>query len=146
MFLSTENLQITSRIKKLNPKFIGPYRISRMINEVAAQLELPASMKIQNVFHVSKLKLAKQTDLFPNRAVLSKPPPVIAADNDKKSEWEVDKITDKRKYRNRIEYKVQWRGYDKNESTWEPISNLHNSRQAVRQFESDESAKKTQLS
>src|SRR5262249_22145528 len=41
---------------KLLSKFIGPYKIQKKINEVAYQLELPHTMKIHNVFHVSLLK------------------------------------------------------------------------------------------
>ena len=42
--------------KKLQPRFYGPYKIIRKVEEVAYELELPLESKIHNVFHVSNLK------------------------------------------------------------------------------------------
>ena len=42
--------------EKLQPRFYGPYKIIRKVEEVAYELELPPESKIHNVFHVSNLK------------------------------------------------------------------------------------------
>jgi RNase H-like domain found in reverse transcriptase/Integrase zinc binding domain/Chromo (CHRromatin Organisation MOdifier) domain len=135
VYLSTEKLNITSGVSKLNPKFIGPFSISKVINPVAVQLQLPPHFKIHNSFHVSRIKRVKTTDRFPNRPTLEKPPPVIQADNDKESEWEIEKIVEKRRNRGRVEYLVKWKGYDSHDNQWLTVSRLANARDAIREFE-----------
>lgn len=50
-------------------------------------------------------------------------------------EYEVEKILGKRTINGKIEYKVKWLNYPLEESTWEPITNLDNSKEMVRKFE-----------
>ena len=42
---------------KLSPRYIGPYRITERVGEVAYRLELPSELsRVHNVFHVSMLR------------------------------------------------------------------------------------------
>ncbi|WMV19536.1 hypothetical protein MTR67_012921 [Solanum verrucosum] len=42
---------------KLSPRYIGPYRISKRIDNVAYELELPQDLEmVHPVFHISMLK------------------------------------------------------------------------------------------
>ena len=43
VWLSTTNLRLPLPSRKLGPKFIGPFKIKRMINPVAFELVLPRS-------------------------------------------------------------------------------------------------------
>jgi hypothetical protein len=77
VYLATDNLRLPkARVRKLMPQFIGPYRVTEY-NERAhtAKLALPAELRdrrINDVFHVSKLRKAYENDLkmFPHRDVL----------------------------------------------------------------------------
>lgn len=44
--------------------------------------------------------------------------------NELEKEYIVEKILEKRKFRNEYKYKVKWLGYPESKSTWEPISHL----------------------
>jgi len=44
-------------MKKLTEKFVGLYKIKKIISENAVELELPASMKIHLVVNVSRIAM-----------------------------------------------------------------------------------------
>ena len=125
VLLSTANIttDVDARrpSRKLNPRFIGPYKIVKMVSPVACKLELPSNMKIHPVFHVSLLrKYQPNPEEFSDR-YQPPPPPIVIEDQ---QEYEVERILDKRKRRGRIEYLVKWVGYELYDATWEPPTTL----------------------
>ena len=89
-------------------------------------------MQIHPVFHVSLLE-PHVVNTFPGRVV----PPPLPEIVDWYEEFEVNKILDSRIRRGKIQYLVDWVGYDASERGWEPLSNLENAKSAVASFHFD---------
>ena len=132
VLLSTEHLKLIGerkRARKLTERYIGPYRVKRVVNANAYELELPASLKIHPVINISHLKEYRDgAQAFPDRPVpLTRPPPEALDDNGA-PEWLVDRLLDhrtvKRGARQTDQYLVEWKGYPISEATWEPLENL----------------------
>jgi hypothetical protein len=117
--------------RKLTSRYLGPYIVSAVISTTAYKLELPSTLKIHPVFHVSMIKPYKESDEF-LRA--TPPAPITLSDNSEK--FEVDIILDKRFLRNKVQYLVKWIGYPLYDATWEPVGNLKNAKEKVKEFES----------
>ena len=117
--------------RKLTPRFAGPYTISKVISETAYRLDLPNSMKIHPVFHVSLIKPYK---LSPEEFGRIVPPPAIITPEGTE-EYEVEAILDKRILRKTPQYLIKWKGYPLHDATWEPAVNLTNAQEKVQEFE-----------
>jgi hypothetical protein len=116
--------------RKLTPRYLGPYTISAIISPTAYKLDLPATLRIHPVFHVSKLKLYKESEEF----LRATPPPPITLPNNSE-EYEVEIILDKRTLKGKVQYLVKWIGYPLHDATWEPTNHLKNAQQMVKDFE-----------
>jgi hypothetical protein len=139
VLLSTKNIKIKSAgTHKLLPRWLGPFIITQEVNEVAYKLELPASLKIHPVFHVSLLKPY-------NKSGRVQPPPLPDL-IEGELEFEVEAIlahrdVQVRRKRNRSktpvlerQFLIKWLGYDESNNTWEPESNCSHCKDKVDEY------------
>ena len=106
------------------------------ISSHAYKLELPPSVRIHPVIHIRYLSKYEETHQFPSRKVI--PEPEIIMD-DGTIEYEVESILKHRirKYGrgSRLEYLIHWKGYETHDDTWEPLRNLTNCMDLVREYD-----------
>ena len=110
---------------KLNPRYIGPFRIIERIGPVAYRLELPPELdRIHNVFHVSMLK-----KYVPDPSHVLEAPPIELHDY-LKFEVQPVSILDRkdRVLRNKSisMVKVLWKSARMEEMTWEVEHQMKN--------------------
>jgi hypothetical protein len=142
VLVSTEhlNLKELKQTRKLLSRYIGPYTITEVLSTVSYRVDLPPSIPVHPVFHVSKLQPYRDaSDLFPTREVeFDRPPPELLVDG--RDAWEVDKVLamkTRRVGRSRKKvnyYLVLWKGYPEHEATWEPEKNLEQAKEAIKLF------------
>ena len=134
------------RARKFTERYIGPFRVKRVINANAYELELPSGMKIHPVINISQLKEYHDgSAAFPSRPTpLTRPEPV-AVTNDGAPEWDVERILDHRRYGRRkiLQYLILWKGYAVHEATWEPVESLDGALELVVEYNT---RKKIQIS
>jgi len=137
VFVSTENFK---RFNKLKEKFIGPFKIIEKLSNVSYRIELPVKYQVHNVFHSSLLRSSYENDseMFPNRTVINvQPPAVKSVNNDEEDEWEIEKLIDRRRKKNRIEYLVRWKGWSSEYDEWKTVDQLKNARRLMRDYDQE---------
>jgi hypothetical protein len=132
VWLNSCNIHTKRPSKKLDHCRLGPFKIIKKVLSHAFRLELPLALKsLHNVFHVNLLEPHVE-NVIPNRR--QPPPPPVEIDEE--LEYEVSAILDSRKHRNRLQYLVEWAGYEgtPDHHTWEPMSNLQNAAEYIQDF------------
>ncbi|CAJ0952770.1 unnamed protein product [Ranitomeya imitator] len=100
VWLSSRYIPMKVSSPKFKPRFIGPYRISEVLNPVSFRLTLPASFSIHNVFHRSLLRRY----VAPVVPSVDPPAPVLV---EGELEYIVEKILDSRISRRKLQYLVK---------------------------------------
>ena len=132
VWLDTRNLHLKTT-RKLTPRRLGPFEVIEEISPVVYKLRLPKAWRIHDVFHVSLLTPQVTT---PEYGIPEEPPLPELVDGE--SEFKVENIL-QHKYVGRkkeIRYLVQWCGYSRAESTWEPEEHLRNALEVLEAYKS----------
>jgi hypothetical protein len=139
VLLSTEHLRMQGRVTspKFACKYIGPFRIKRIVNDNAYELDLPEQLQIHPTINISRLKIYHDGQAtFPDRPAPHHRPPPAVIDADGNQLWEVDAILASRRRGRTLQYLVRWKGYPSWEATWENASNVRDAPDALAAFES----------
>jgi len=103
VMLSTKDLKyqmVRRRTKKLTERFVGPYKIKKIILSNIVELELPSIIRIHPVVNVSKIcRYIGQVE----RQKKEQPAPVIIEGEE---EWKIKRILNKRRVRGKDKYLV----------------------------------------
>ena len=103
VMLSTKDLKYqmaSRRTEKLTERFIGPYKVKKIISANAVELELPSTIKIHPVVNISRIcRYIGQVE----GQKKEQPAPVIIEGEE---EWEVERILNKQWIRGKDKYLV----------------------------------------
>jgi hypothetical protein len=105
----------------------GPFLVKEQVGN-SYRLELPATMKIHDVFSPDPLRKAAE-DPLPGQ-IEEPPPPIHVTDE---AEWEVQEVLASRLVRNKLQYRINWLGHDEG-LEWYPASDLKYSPHKLRDF------------
>jgi len=134
VMLSTKDLKyqmVGRRTEKLTERFVGPYRIKKIVLSNAIELELLSTVKIHLVVNVSRIRrYVGQVE----GQKKEQPLPVIIKGEE---EWEIERILNKRRVREKDKYLVCWKGFMAESDTWEGRENLKNTKEAIEEFEKE---------
>ncbi|KAI1002674.1 hypothetical protein K3495_g5529 [Podosphaera aphanis] len=131
IYVDTRNWRTERQAKKLDDKYAGPWKVTRVIpGSKAIEVDLPESLSSEgmiNVFHPNLLRLN-----IPNPIPLQDPPKpkpikIVPNPNSKDGQDEYllfDEVVDCKRFRNKWKYRVKWTGDPKYQ--WEDEENWIN--------------------
>ena len=131
VWLEGTNLTTTRPSKKLGDKRFGPFKILEKNGASSYKLQLPVIWKdVHPVFNESLL--SPYTPPMAAHQRRPRPPPPTLVDGH--VEHTVETILDSRRRGRGYQYLVQWKGFGREHDSWEPLDNLANAMEKVRDF------------
>ena len=141
VLLSTKNIRNTGdgTVRKLMPKWMGPFTVVEMVGPVAVRLRLPEQWRrMHDVFHVHLVKRYLPREQRVSGPGITPPPPLQWLEGEPL--YEVESLLNhrevKRGRRRDLEFLVHWKGYPSEHDSWEPRSNLLTCNQLIRDYKS----------
>ena len=126
VLLNSKNLQLKYEgVKKLAHRYFGPFEIVCKVGSRAYELNIPSSMKVHYVFHVSLLKLYRHKD-----SAITVPPPALLPSGG--VEFEVESICAHKSEVEKLHLLLRWKGDDTDK--WLEGSELSNCRDLLKAY------------
>jgi hypothetical protein len=120
VYLSAKNIRSIRPSKKLDHKYLGPYKVIKVVNDVAYTLDLPEGMNIHPTFHISLLEKAEHAAVEDRK---QQSPQRYSAGED--NEYVVRAIRGQKVDEvGNYSYLVSWEGYESEEDSWELAVNI----------------------
>ncbi|KAG9379366.1 hypothetical protein A1F94_009722 [Pyrenophora tritici-repentis] len=136
VLLNAKHIKTERPVKSLDHKNMGPYQITRVIDNMAYELDLPDSLKnIFPAFHPWLLQPYEDDALPGQPRANDNAPPEVHLNDEGDTELPHTKYNE-RPYTGRrgcLQYKVEWVGNDQSEG-WQPYFNLRGSKESVQDF------------
>ena len=127
VYLSTKNISLPKgRARKLAPKYLGPFPITRIVKEGATyQIGLSDELTkrgINRTFHASLLRPHVPNDdrQFPGRMPIQ-----IPGFGESPGEWIVDRIVTHHGKGRRSEFQILWKAGDKSWASYQEVAHLN---------------------
>ncbi|KAI1508209.1 rve domain containing protein [Pyrenophora tritici-repentis] len=144
VLLNAKHIKTERPVKSLDHKNMGPYQITRVIDNMAYELDLPDSLKnIFPAFHPWLLQPYEDDALPGQPRANDNAPPEVHLNDEGDTEYVIAQVLDSRirntmndPYTGRrgcLQYKVEWVGNDQSEG-WQPYFNLRGSKESVQDF------------
>ena len=118
--LQTSQLKVLRNVNKgLMRKYEGPFPIIERVGNVAYRLELPPSLKIHPVFHVSLLKPYHADEADSSRMESRRAPPLVFKSFDAEAEAVLaDRVVKRQGVKAHPQYLIRWKGRPDSENSW----------------------------
>ncbi|KAJ8473319.1 hypothetical protein ONZ51_g7961 [Trametes cubensis] len=122
VYVSTKNISLPKGLaRKLAPKYIGPYRITKDFGNYSYRIDLPRNLRqrgVHDVFHASLLRVHEPSDdrLFPGRLEHQ-----VADFGERSDEWVIERVITHQGRGEDALFEVLWRSGDR---TWVPYSDI----------------------
>ncbi|SJL08320.1 uncharacterized protein ARMOST_11683 [Armillaria ostoyae] len=140
VWLSTTNLHLPRPKKKLNDKWVGPFKILEKTGASAYKLKLPPHWKIHLRFN-EKLLTPYTPPSFPNQEQPPPPPPDLV---DNEEQWELEEVLDSKPCKvggkhgqpsmTVIDYFVKWKGWTREHNSWVTEKDMGNTKEAIAKY------------
>jgi hypothetical protein len=131
--LSTANLKLKD--KKLQPRYVGPFRVTERIGTQAYRLALPNKYhRLHDVFPIQSL------EPYYSRGT-EEPLPMPDLEDDQDNEYEIEEVKDQTLMKGKVKYLVKWTGWPSEYNQWVDEEDMANAQGRIKEFEKKKRAK-----